>query len=121
VTPETTVETPYIVVISGDVLAPDTLLVGNTGDIRAYPNPFPYDHGEAIEFITSTDQPYTIEVYTLTWQEVWTYTSQAPPGFYHVHWPGTDLGGAHVPPGYYWIVVRRDGIVHASLVMKEAP
>jgi hypothetical protein len=119
-TPETSTETPYIVVISGDVAASDTLLVPSTGDMRTYPNPFPAEHGEAIEFTTTTSDPYTIDVYTLGWQRVWTYTAQSP-GFNHIHWAGLDSGGAPVPAGSYWIVLHLDGTVHTSLVFKEGP
>ena len=120
-TPETWLETHYMVVLTGDVFAPDTLVVAPQGDVRTYPNPFPYDHGEAIEFTTTTPEPYRIEVYDLGWRIVWSYEAQGPPGFVHVHWPGWDENDEHVPPGAYWIVLRRDGTVHTSLVFKEAP
>jgi hypothetical protein len=120
-TPETTTETPYIVVISGDMAASDTLVVPSAGDMKTYPNPFPAEHGEAIEFTTTTPDPYTIDVYTLGWEKVYTHTTPQSPGFQHFHWAGFDTGGAPVPAGPYWIVLHRDGTVHTSLVFKEGP
>lgn len=87
-----------------------------TGDLRIYPNPAPHE-GSGIEFTMAAAQTYRVTVRTLSGDPVWSFEQTAPPGFYHVHWAGSDAQGEHVDDGPYWVVAEFDGTVRVGIVL----
>jgi len=94
----------------------DALVLEASPALRIYPNP-PHEEGAGIEFTTVSQAFSRTSVFDLSGALVWSYEQTAPPGFYHVHWSGTDAQNHPVNPGPYWVVVEMDGVTLAGLVL----
>lgn len=104
---EAPVETGEITLATRDVVAPDTLALGPSGDLSTYPNPGAPD-GIGAEFTAQVAQTYTVEIHSLDGDVVWNFSQAVPAGYYHVHWDGDDESEQQAPAGAYWFIVRVD-------------
>ncbi len=113
--PETTLE-------DRDVVLADTLVLGPTGELAAYPNPAPAE-GIGLEFTAHAQQTVTVEIYHTDGDLIWTYSQDLPPIYYHIHWPGTDQDGHAAETGAYWAIVHVDGQEQIRLIFwtSDAP
>jgi hypothetical protein len=106
--PETTLD-------DRDVILADTLVLGPSGDLAAYPNPAPAE-GIGLEFTAHAQQMVTVEIYHTDGDLIWSYSQELPPIYYHIHWPGTDQDGHAAETGAYWAIVHVDGEEQVGLI-----
>lgn len=99
----------------GDV---GTVTVAPIGRLRTPPNPFAYSHGTGVEWDLVANESVEIRIFSASARRVWTYAYEAPFGFQHIHWIGTDQENLPLPPGPYWIAVRYEGSWHSRVVIK---
>ena len=106
---------PEVTIDDTDVVLPDTLVLGPSGDLAAYPNPAPAE-GIGLEFTAQTQQRISVEIVHTDGDVIWSYEQDLPPIFYHVHWPGTDQDGHAAETGAYWAIVHVNGADSIDLV-----
>ena len=95
-----------------------TIRVRPIGKLRNPPNPFEYSHGTGVEWDLASSESVEIRIFAMTGHLVWSYAYDAPAGFQHIHWIGTDQVNTPLPPGPYWATARYDGRWHSRVVIK---
>lgn len=106
------------ITLAGQDVDLGTLNVGPIGRLRTPPNPFPYSHGTGVEWDLAASESVEIRIFSASARRVWTYAYDAPFGFQHIHWIGTDQANLPLPPGPYWIAVHYEGRWHSRVVIK---
>jgi hypothetical protein len=106
---------PEVTLGDADAVLPDTLVLGPSGDLAAYPNPAPPE-GIGLEFTAQTQQRISVEIVHTDGDVIWSFEQDLPPIFYHVHWPGTDEEGHATETGAYWAIVHVNGDESIALV-----
>ncbi len=104
-------------IVTGNVVAQDTLVLRSTPDLTVYPNPFM--SATRIRFALAADgnvellaaRPDGAQVRLLV-------QGLLPAGLHEVLWDGTDDTTGTVSPGPYWIVFQAGSDVRARLVLK---
>lgn len=109
------VELPDVVMGDADLVLADTLVLGPSGGLAAYPNPAPAE-GIGLEFTAQTQQHIEVEIVHVDGDRIWSFEQDLPPVFYHVHWPGTDQEGHAAETGAYWAIVHVNGDESIALV-----
>lgn len=107
-------------VLAGSDADIGALAVKPIGRLRNPPNPFAYSHGTGIEWDLAVGEPVEIRIFSAAATQVWSYAYDAPAGFQHIHWIGTDQSNQPLPPGPYWATVHYEGRWHSRIVIKLA-
>ncbi|MEZ4647710.1 MAG: hypothetical protein R3E97_02800 [Candidatus Eisenbacteria bacterium] len=95
-----------------------TIHVRPIGALRNPPNPFEYSHGTGVEWDLAAPESVEIRIFAMTGHLVWSYAYDAPAGFQHIHWIGTDQANTPLPPGPYWATAHYEGRWHSRVVIK---
>lgn len=109
------IESPEVTIEDGDLVLADTLVLGPSGELAAYPNPAPPE-GIGLEFTAQTQQRITVEIVHTDGDRIWSFEQDLPPVYYHVHWPGTDQDGHAAETGAYWAIVHVNEGTSVALV-----
>jgi hypothetical protein len=111
--------TEEMIVASGDLVVPDTLKLGTSGDIMALPNPF---HGgvSAVFHISSPDTIVDIwiaDISGISVRKLWHHV--VPLGKQWIAWDGLYDNHSEVPDGAYWFIMSQGAQRRADLAFKD--
>jgi hypothetical protein len=97
-----------VTVSDADVEDPDILVLWPMGHMQTSPNPSEPE-GFGLEFTADGPQRYSVEIFDLQLDLVWSFADTTVGGFNHVHWDGDGPDEMAAPAGAYWAVVHVNG------------